>query len=141
MIDSGQRAAVDRHEGSVVATARRVDRACDELLAGAALALDQHVALVVAQAVDGAEQTPHLRRATDQFRRARVIFEALLELAVATQQAPPFERLLHGGANAVYVVEGLLEVVERAAADAAHGTLDAGVAGHHDDLDLGSSRV
>jgi hypothetical protein len=37
----------------------------------------------------------------------------------------------------VDVVEGLRQVVERAAADAAHGALDAGVARDHDHLHLG----
>jgi hypothetical protein len=64
--------------------------------------------------------------------------QLLLELTVAAHQSPALEGLPHGGPDAVDVVEGLGEIVERAAADATDRALDARVAGHHDDLDLGA---
>ncbi len=63
--------------------------------------------------------------------------QLLLQLAIAAQQAAALQRLAHGGAHPMHVVEGLRQVVEGPAADAADRALDAGVAGHHDDLHLG----
>ena len=45
---------------------------------------------------------------------------------------------MHRGLDPVHIVERLLEIVERTALNAAHGTLDAAVTGHDDDLDLGT---
>ena len=113
-----------------------MDGARHELLPRAALAAQQHVALVVAQTVDGASQNPHPGRAADQLGQGPAFEQRLLELPVAAYESPAIEGLAHRVANAVYVVEGLGQVVERAAPDAADRALDAGVARDHDHLDL-----
>ena len=46
----GNGRAVDRDEGAVLAAAAHVDRAGDELLAGAALAVDEHRGVALADA-------------------------------------------------------------------------------------------
>ena len=114
-----------------------MDRVGDDLLAGTALALDQHVALVVLQALDHSAQRARLRRAPHQLWAPATSPELLLELLVAGHEPAPIDGLANRGANPVGIVEGLLEVVERPTAHASHGAFDAGVAGHDDDLDLG----
>ena len=61
----GDRAAVDRDEGLVRARARAVDRAREQLLAGAALALDQDARVARGHALRLGEQVLHQRGARD----------------------------------------------------------------------------
>ena len=85
-----------------------------------------------------AAQRAHLRRGADQLGQPGAPAQLVLELAIAAHQAPALERLAHRGAHPVDVVEGLGEVVEGAAPDAADRALDARVPRHHDHLDLGT---
>ena len=134
----GQRAAVDGHERPVGAQARAMDGARHQLLARAALALDEHLTLVVTQALDGAVQRTHARRVPHQLDAGSARAELLFQLTVAAHQAPALDGLAHGGPHAVDVFEGLGQVVEGAAPHGPDGRLHAGVAGHHDDLHLGA---
>ena len=130
-------AAVDGDERSGAARTRSVDRPRDQLLAGAALALDEDVALVVLQAAHLALQRADRRGAPDQLGRVVPLGELLLELPIPVEETAAIDRLADCGADPVDVFERFLQVVERAAAHAADRALDARVAGHHDDLDLG----
>jgi len=133
----GQRPAVDRHEGPAAARRGLVDRTRQELLAGAALGLDQHVALVRGEVAHGLQHPAHGRGLRDHALQRRAPAELALELAVAHAQAPPRERALERLHHPARIGEGLLEVVERAGAHARDHGVDAGVAGHHDDLGVG----
>jgi hypothetical protein len=132
-----KRPAIHGNEFAVRTRARGVNGPGNELLAGPALAGDQHVALVATKAVDRARQRAHLRRVSHELRGRRAHLQLLFELPVATDQAPALDRLAHRGPDAVHVVERLGQVVEGTAPDAAHGAFDAGVPGHHDHLHLG----
>jgi hypothetical protein len=132
-----QSAAVHGHVGPLAAGARGVDGAGDELLPRPALTPDEHVALVVRQALDRASEAAHGGRGPDELGGVPVA-ELLLELAVATHEATTLDGLAHRGAHAVHVVEGLGEVVERAAAHAADGGVHAREPRHHHDLHLGT---
>ena len=59
------RGAVERDEGAVAARARVVDRPRDQLLAGAALAVDADVHVAGRHLVDAGEDVAHLRRVAD----------------------------------------------------------------------------
>ena len=137
MIDSGSAPQFDRNEGTLAPRTRRVDRGRHQLLAGAALALDQHGALVVPQALDGARHFAHGRRASDELGR-RTLGEFALELAIAVHQAPALDGAAHDGADPVRILHGLLEVVEGAALHAADRALHRAVPGEHHHLDLGA---
>jgi hypothetical protein len=60
------RRGVERDEGPLRARRFAVQRARDQLLAGAGLAGDQHRQRRLRQAADGAEQLAHRRRLADQ---------------------------------------------------------------------------
>ena len=59
-------AAVDRHEGTVPPAAERVNGARHDVLAGAALAADQHAGARRRDAADQLEGPPHVGRAADE---------------------------------------------------------------------------
>jgi hypothetical protein len=61
----GNRRAVERDQRAITARARVVDRARDELLAGAALAVDADVDVTDRDLRDARENLAHLRRLAD----------------------------------------------------------------------------
>src|SRR5262249_11762289 len=68
----GQGGAVHRHEGAIAPRAGGVDRARRHLLAGAALAEEEHGRGGAGDLVDGVDDGAHGRVAVAQDRRARV---------------------------------------------------------------------
>src|SRR5262249_41536585 len=76
------RAAVDRHEGHVLARRTLMDRARDELLADAALALDEHRGLEVGDLRDGAEDLRHRGALREDGLELRLLLDLLLQRAV-----------------------------------------------------------
>jgi hypothetical protein len=86
----GQGAAVDGHEGLILAPRQRVDGAGEQLLAGAAGALDQHRAFAVRQQRQQLEHLPHRRAAAHNIGKAVFSLEFLAEVF---DQAQIAERL------------------------------------------------
>ncbi len=126
------RAAVDRHERALGAAAAVVDRLRDELLAGAALAGDEHVGIGVGDAVDHVVHAADAVALADQLAAAEHALEAALEHGVLLAHA----QLVHGPLDReqeVVVVEGLDDVVGGAGAQRLDCALDRGEAGHQDD--------
>ena len=124
----GNRGAVDLDERPGAPTAQRVDAARDELLAGAVLAVDQHAAVgrrrhrdLLAQLRHHVALADHRQPAIDvRAQRAVLRLEPALPHGVADDQDRLLER------------ERLLDEVEGAHLDRAHGRLDVAVPGDHD---------
>ncbi len=76
----GQRAAVDRHDGKVPPRAGGVDRPRDELLAGAALAADQHGRVGPRHRGDQLEHLAHRCAVADDLRRPGELCHVLAQL-------------------------------------------------------------
>src|SRR5271157_197605 len=114
-----------------------MDRTRDQFFAGPALALDEHVALVVPEALDRACEGAHPGRGPHEFGRRTPAAQLLLELAISLHEAVALERLAHGGAHAVRIFEGFREVVESPSPHAPNRALDARVPRHHHDLHIG----
>ena len=107
----GERAAVDRHERARRAPAVRVDRARDELLAGAAVADDEHRRGGVGRVRNLLVDRQHAGRAADQAGRRDVEGGPRSAAGAATSD----ERALDGRLD-FRDVERLADVVERAGA-------------------------
>jgi hypothetical protein len=128
------RRGVDRDEGAlaaeIAARAVAVQRARDQLLAGAALAGDHHRHRALAQAADRAEHVLHRRRLAEHLGHRRGGAVAHL-LAQALVHRPPdqLHRLRH--------VERLGQVFEGAALERGHRAVQVGVRGHDDDRQPG----
>ena len=117
---------------------RRVEGAGHQLLAGAALAGDEHGGGRVGHRVDHPLHLADGRRGAHQAvrRQPLALAELVLQLPVAVPQGLALGRLGHRAGHDLDVVEGLGEVVVGAALDRLERRLHGGVAGHHDDLDL-----
>ena len=151
----GDRGAVDDDEGLVARGAEIVDRARDELLAGAALAGDQHGRARRRDALDGAEHAAHHLALADQAPEPRLarhlvaqahdfLFEraALEELAHLDAQRVDLEGLGHevGGAE-LHRLDGGRDGARRrehqhrrrvVALGQLAQEVDAGATGHHE---------
>ena len=93
--------------------------------------LHEHVALVVVQAVRSCDCSARMGGALPDQRRSRRrgSRSSSSSSRLRCTKRPALERLAHTMVlHAIDVTEGLGQVVEGAAADAAHGALDAGVA-------------
>ena len=126
----GDRGAVDLDERPAAAAAEGVDAARDQLLAGAVLAVDQHAAVgrrghrdLLAQLAHGVALADHHQPPIDGGPQRAVLG---LELALAQRVAHDEHGLLER--------QRLLDEVEGAHLDGAHGGLDVAVAGDDDDL-------
>ncbi len=124
-----ERGAVELLERPLRARAERVDGAGDELLAGSALARDQHAGGAPGGAPDLLDQALHRAALADEIARAPGRAPQVAGLGLGPRQAQSGvdrdeERV---------GVEGLLEEIERTDAHGAHGGVDVGVAAHHDD--------
>ena len=135
----GEGAAVQGHEGMALARAAGVEGAGHQLLAGAALAGDEHRGGAVGHRVDHPRHLAHGRGVAHQplARDALALAQGALQLPVAIEERLALGRLGHRARHQLDVVEGLGQVVVGAGPDRRQGRLDGGVPGHHDDLDLG----
>ena len=131
-----QRAAVDRDEPLVAARAVVVDRARDQLLAGAGLAVDQDRARRRGDRRQHLEQLAHDAALSDQPLEAVALLELRSQVRVLGAQAALLERAVHHVEQLV-VLERLGDEVGGAALDQRHGVAHRAVAGHHDDDDVG----
>ena len=132
----GNRRAVDRDERSVGARAQRVQRAREQLLAGAALAFEEHGRVGRRRAMQLLRHLPQLRILADDARRAAPLGELLLQQEVLGQHPPLRDRALDHQQQ-VIGIDGLGEEVHRAFLHRRDRVLDAAVGGHHDDRQLG----
>ena len=88
------RRAVHDHERPVVTLAARVDRARDHLLAGSALAADQHVRLAVGHLRDQLEDALHRRAVADDRAIALAVPQLAAQAPVLAREQLLLERLL-----------------------------------------------
>src|SRR5215468_394199 len=122
----------------LLARAPVVDGPGDQLLAGAALALDEDGGAGVADRLHQLEDRPHLGRLPDEVLELALDAELLLQDAGAVLQLLPLQRLGDGEAHLVDVGEGLGEVVVGAGLHRLDGRLHRGEGGHHHHLHVGS---
>ena len=132
----GNRRAVDRHERPVGAGAGVVQRPRAQLLAGAALAFEQHRGVGAGGAFDRRHHLAQGRRVADDARAAAAGGGFLFQQPVFIEQPALLERARHQQQQ-VIGIDGLGEEVERALLHRLDGVLDAAVRGHHDDRQLG----
>ena len=126
----GEHRAVQAHQGLKGSAALGVDRPGDELLAGAALALDEDGFRRRGHAADLLAQTLHRRARTDHLGRLRA---GLPRGGRFAHQAAVPDGLADQRFNLVGA-ERLLDVVERAVAHRLDRRGDRGVGRHHHDL-------
>ncbi len=130
------RRAVDRDKRTVGARAERVQRAGEELLAGAALAFEQHRRVGRRRTVKRDGDGGELRIFTDNLRRASALRELRFEQDVFGRQPALRERALDHQQQ-VIGVDRLGQEIERAFLHRRHRVLNAAERRHHDDRQLG----
>ena len=124
----GHRRAVQGDERPAFARAALVQRARDQLLAGAGFAQDADARLAGRHAVHLRHHAPHALARIDDF----VLADALPQVAILVLQALQLEDVVHGEQQLVGG-ERLLQEIERAQAGGAHRHFDVGLpADHHD---------
>ncbi len=126
------RRAVQRHERAAPARRVHVDGACDQLLAGAALALDEDGRVAVGEAADGLEDLLHRHAGADE-RDAGLVASDHLRADAADGILEP----VHFGGTRdecphLVEIEGLREVVEGAAFHRFDGVRHRVLRGDHD---------
>ena len=127
------RRGVDRDERPGRARAVPVQRARDELLAGARLAGDEHRRVRLRQPADRAEHLLHRRRLAQHLRR-------LAPIAAATGAGAGASAIARRiSATRVVDVERLRQVLERAALERRDGAVEVRVRGHDDHRELRDS--
>src|SRR6185436_17184045 len=131
----GNRRAVDRDKRPVVARAERVEGAREQLLAGAALALEEHRRVGGGGAVQRHRDLLQLRVVADDLRRAAALRQLLAQDQVFGGQPPLRQRPLDHQQQ-VLRIDRLREKVEGAFLHRRDGVLDAAERGHHDDRQL-----
>ena len=141
----GQRAAVDLDERAVRALAEPVDRARDQLLAGAALAGDEHGGVARRDLLDRAPHDRHLLAAADQLGEPAVGLGAQvvghrLGLAAAAARRAQLERALDLEAHDLGL-DRLGEEVERAELHRLDRGLDGAEPGDDHDRHVGIERA
>ena len=132
----GNRRAVDGDKRRVGARAQRVQRAGEELLAGPALALEEHRRVRRRRPLQAREHFPQRQVVADQLRRAAPDRELLLEQQVLGHHPALFERA-RDEQGQVIGIDGLGEKIERAFFHRGDGILDAPVRRHDDHRDVG----
>ncbi len=131
--------AVDRDEGLVPPRAPVVQRARHQLLAGAALAGDQHGRVALGDGLDPIGEAEHRRAASDDRARpwSRAVRLALRQLGARLFELP-LERPLGGDPlqleDHLVEVEGLGQVVVGAFLERGDRVVDGGVGGDEDDV-------
>ena len=133
---SGKRAAVHRDERPRLARARVVDRLRHELLPGPRLPTDQDGHVGLGDLPDEAEDLPHLAALPDDVPERVLLLDLLpqarQERRLAARFDPPSD-----AQDQFLVVARLGQVVERSPADRLDRGVDRGVAGHHQDRQVG----
>ena len=132
----GHRRAVDRDERARLAPAALVQRARDELLAGAALAGDQHGRVGLGDAVDQVADLPHRRARADDLARQRAAVDLLAQPLDLGAQRAVLHRALERERE-LLDLERLGDEVVGAGADRRDRGLDAAERGDHDDRHVG----
>ena len=133
----GQRRAVDRHEGLRRPRAVEVQRARHHLLAGAALAGDQHAAGPAGDLPDQRHDLGHRRALALQVAQRRFLGHGPAQLPILLLEGTPLEGPLHRQQDGVGL-ERLRDVVERARAHGVYGRVDAAERRHQDHGDVGA---
>ncbi len=126
------RRAVDLDPRVAPAPAQRMNRPCDQLLAGAVLAVNQHAAVGRRRHRDLLAQLPH--RVALAHHRLRAI-DARPKRLVLGLEAPLAERVAHDE-DGLLERERLLDEVERPHLDRAHRRFDVAVTGNQDHLGI-----
>ena len=124
----GDRRGVERDERLVRARDCVVQRARDQLLAGARFAGDQHRHARARQAADGAEHLLHRGRLAEQLAESSRLGCGLRAAAALRWRAARAHEL-----DGLVDVERLRQVFERAALVGGHRAVEVRVRGHHDD--------
>ncbi len=131
-----QVAGIDGDEGSLRPRGVGVDRARHQLLAGAALALNQDGRAAGRRLDDQVEHLPHARALADDVRELVVpLLDVLAEVPVLADQPPPLHRVADDHDHFV-VLERLRHVVERAGLHRGNRALDRRVGGDDDDVEV-----
>ena len=134
------RARIDEVLGSAAAVsltvgpAARVLLACSALaavLAGAALADDEHVGVRAGHGLQEIEHPAHRRRPAQELAQSRLLGQAPLQVGGLRQEPPPLERLVDQGQH-LGRIERLGDEVERALLRGLHRLGDGGVPRHDD---------
>ncbi len=136
-LDQGrnQRAAVHRNKRLVAVRPGVVNRARHQLLAGAALAQDQHRMRAVRRLGDDAVKLLHLRRAADDRAEAFLGLDLLAQDAVFAGELQMPDHALQQQPK-LFQVERLGDIVVGAVLHRLHRRLHGGVAGDDDDHGL-----
>ena len=108
-----ERRAVERDERPVGARADAMDRAREQLLAGAALADDQHGRIRGRDAIDHREQLAHQRRLADHLAEAARALDLAAQPADLARERAVLDRAIDDRADR-RAVGVLVEHVERA---------------------------
>ena len=139
----GNGAAVDGDQGPLRAPTVVVECPRDQLLAGAALARDQHRALGVRDPLDHAEHASDRVALADDAVEFVAAPELAMQLAVLLLQPPVLDRLLDQRPDDVerLALEGLLEVPEGAGLERLDGVSRRVVPRHHDAGQVGLDLV
>ena len=132
----GNRRAVDRDKRRVGALAEGVQRAREQLLAGPALALEEHRRIRRRRLLQAGEHFPERQVLADQLRRAATHRELLLQQEVLGHHPPLLERPRDEQGQMIGI-DGLGEEIERALLHRRDRILDAAVGGHHDHRRVG----
>ena len=132
-----QGAAVDGDERGLGPVRVHVDGPGDELLAGAALALEEDRAPGRGGGLDEVEDVLHGLALADDVGEAEALPELVLEPDVLVLEALALEGLLDGHEQELVVLERLLDVVEGADLHGRDGRLDRAVGRDDDDRDQG----
>ena len=125
------RRAVHLDERPVGSGTLAVNRPGHQLLAGAALPLNQHRRLGSSDLADEVAQTLHSRAATEQLGTGRLGRIPLTQVSVYLDELGKLLGLLESD---IYLVRGkrLDQVIKSAIPHAGHGRFDGCMAGHHD---------
>ncbi len=129
------RAAVDRQEALVAPRAREMQRVGDQLLAGAALADDEHRRLGRRHQAHLLEEHLHLRRAADDALEPETLVELLVELDDLLLELALLE-LREDALAELVEVDRLGQVVVGADPHRLDGGLDRAEAGDQDDREV-----
>ena len=127
----GQRGAVQLDERPVAPVALRVNRAREQLLAGARLALEQHGRARRRGRRDGLQHATDRRAVADDLPLVPELHHLAAQPLVLAAQAHDLERLIDRELELLRP-DGLRDVVDRAGLDRRDRVLDAAVAGQHD---------
>ena len=130
----GDRTAVHRVELTLRPGARTVDGLREELLAGTALAGDEHARVALRHETRLGEQVLHLRAARDDVRAPRVAAHGLIADFLRGRIGHAAHR--HGAFELVqqrFRIEGLGQIAEDAAAGRGHRVGNGAMGGQHQD--------